>query len=68
MNFGSCKAYKKSLRHSALSAVKKFSNCKSLKDDRSKYIFTKKMNKCSIYDCVQYNSLQALKLYSRNAK
>jgi len=41
MNFGSCKAYKKPLRHSALSAVKKLFNGKSLKDDRSKYIFTK---------------------------
>jgi len=57
MNFGSCKAYKKSLRHSALSAVKKFFNGKSLKDDRSKYVFTKKMNKCSIYNRMQYNLL-----------
>jgi len=55
MNFGSCKAYKKSLRHSALSAVKKIFKGKSLKDDPSKYVFTKKMNKWSIYDRVQYS-------------
>jgi len=68
MNFGSCKAYKKSLRYSALSAVTKFFNCKSLKDGCSKYIFTKKMSKWSIYDRVQYKFQTTNSKYQINTK